>query len=324
VDAAALTADGVSRPVFHIVPAGEWRAVRGAYEPASLRAEGFVHCSDAAQVLRTAARFFAGRADLVLLEIDPGRVAAQLRYENLEGGEELYPHLYGAIDAAAVLSAQALVAADDGGFVAPQSLRRALHAATELKRVCVFAGSSPGALPEYRAGAEAFGRALATRGLTLVYGGSRVGLMGHLAEAALAQGGTVVGVIPRALLAKEVAHPGLSELCIVASMHERKATMAERSDAFVALPGGIGTLEELFEVLTWAQLGFHGKPCAILDVGGYYRQLLAFLDHAVQERFVRAEHRAMLIVETSAERLLDKLRAHRAPAVEKWIDREST
>ena len=193
-----------------------------------------------------------------------------------------------------------------------------------MKRVCVFCGSSPGARPGYRAAAEALGAAVAQRGLGLVYGGAHVGLMGVVADAALAAGGEVIGVLPRALEAKELAHRNLSALYVVESMHERKALMAELSDCFVALPGGIGTLEETFEAWTWTQLGLHEKPCALLDVDGYYAALHAFLDHAVAERFVRPEHRAMLLVESDPERMLDALSGWRAPIVEKWLDRNET
>ena len=193
-----------------------------------------------------------------------------------------------------------------------------------LKRVCVFCGSSPGARPGYRAAAEALGAAIARRGLGLVYGGAHVGLMGAVADAALLHGGEVIGVLPRALEAKELAHRNLSALYVVESMHERKALMAELSDCFVALPGGIGTLEETFEAWTWTQLGLHEKPCALLDVDGYYAALHAFLDHAVAERFVRPEHRAMLLVESDPERMLDALSGWRAPIVEKWLDRNET
>jgi uncharacterized protein (TIGR00730 family) len=193
-----------------------------------------------------------------------------------------------------------------------------------VKRVCVFCGSSPGARPSYRDAAATLGTAIARRGLGLVYGGAHVGLMGVVADAALAAGGDVIGVLPRALQEKELAHQGLSALYVVESMHERKALMAELSDCFVALPGGIGTLEELFESWTWTQLGLHEKPCALLDVDGYYAPLQSFLDRAVAERFVRAEHRSMLLVERDAERLLDALADWRAPAVEKWIGRDAT
>ena len=193
-----------------------------------------------------------------------------------------------------------------------------------MKRICVFCGSSPGARPGYRAAAEALGTAIARRGLGLVYGGAHVGLMGVVADAALALGGEVIGVLPRALEAKELAHRRLSALYVVESMHERKALMAELSDAFVALPGGIGTLEETFEAWTWTQLGLHEKPCALLDVESYYAPLQEFLDRAVAERFVRAEHRSMLLVEDDAERLLDALSGWRAPIVEKWLERGET
>ena len=192
-----------------------------------------------------------------------------------------------------------------------------------MKRICVFCGSSPGARPSYRAAAERLGAAIAKRGLGLVYGGAHVGLMGAIADAALAQGGEVIGVLPRALEAREVAHRGLTELQVVDSMHERKARMAELSDCFIALPGGIGTLEETFEAWTWTQLGLHAKPCALLDVDGYYAPLQAFLDSAVAVRFVRAEHRAMLLVDEDPERLLDALASWRVPVVEKWLDRKS-
>jgi uncharacterized protein (TIGR00730 family) len=194
----------------------------------------------------------------------------------------------------------------------------------ELKCVCVFAGSSPGALTDYAGCAAALGRDLAQQGITLVYGGGRVGLMGALADAALGEGGNVIGVIPQALAAKEVAHSGLTELRIVASMHERKATMAELSDAFVALPGGLGTLEELFEVLTWSQLGLHAKPCALLNVAGYYDHLLTFLEHATSERFVRAEHRHMLLLAESPREIIEHLRGYVSPQVDKWLDRASS
>ena len=193
-----------------------------------------------------------------------------------------------------------------------------------MKSICVFTGSSPGAQPAYAEAAEALGRTLAERGLELVYGGAQVGLMGTLADAALASGGRVVGVLPEALVSKEIAHTGLSKLHVVSSMHERKALMAELSDGFVALPGGLGTLEELAEVLTWAQLGLHAKPCGLLDVAGYYTGLLSFLDHAVTERFVHPEHRSLLIAGDVPGALLDQLAAWRAPKLEKWLDRKSS
>ena len=189
-----------------------------------------------------------------------------------------------------------------------------------MKDVCVFAGSSAGVRPEYLAAATDLGRVLAARGIGLVYGGARVGLMGAVADAVLTGGGAVTGVIPRALVEKEVAHSGLTELRVVTTMHERKALMADLSDAFVALPGGWGTLDEMFEILTWAQLGLHRKPCGLLNVQGYFDRLLAFLDHTVEQGFVRREHGALLAVSDGPSTLLDTLRAQTPPAVEKWID----
>ncbi|HVH07503.1 MAG TPA: TIGR00730 family Rossman fold protein [Myxococcota bacterium] len=193
-----------------------------------------------------------------------------------------------------------------------------------MRRVCVFAGSSPGASSGYAGVAAALAKELAARGLALVYGGARVGLMGTLADAALAAGAHVTGVIPESLVALEVAHESLPDLRIVASMHERKQVMADLADAFIALPGGLGTLEELFEILTWAQLGMHAKPCGILNVDGYYDALLAFLDRAVADRLVTPGHRAMLLVETEPAALLDRFAGYTPPPVEKWLDREET
>ena len=193
-----------------------------------------------------------------------------------------------------------------------------------MRRICVFCGSSPGARQEYAAAARALGAALVRRNLGLVYGGAKVGLMGVVADTVLAAGGEVIGVIPNRLMTRELAHPGLSELRVVASMHDRKREMADLADAFLALPGGIGTLEELTEVLSWAQLGLHGKPCGVLDVAGYFGQLIAFLDHAVAERFLPSEHRAMLLVAPDPDGLLDRLAAYRPPAIEKWLDRDTT
>src|SRR5690242_19117334 len=163
-----------------------------------------------------------------------------------------------------------------------------------MKRVCVFAGSSAGVRPEYVSAAADFGTVLAGRGIELVYGGARVGLMGAVAGAVLAGGGRVTGVIPKALVEKEVAHGGLTELRVVTSMHQRKALMADLADAFIALPGGWGTLDEMFEILTWAQLGLHRKPCGLLNVFGYFDRLLAFLDHTMEEGFVRREYGSLL------------------------------
>ena len=186
-------------------------------------------------------------------------------------------------------------------------------------RVCVYAGSSLGADSRYREAAENLVRLLVGRGIGIVYGGGNVGLMGVLADAALELGGEVIGVIPRSLVERELAHERLSELRVVASMHERKASMAELSDAFVALPGGIGTLEEIVEVLTWTQLGLHRKPCALLNVAGYYDQLIAFLDHAVDERFLAREHRALLVVGDDAEALLADLERYAPRHAGKWV-----
>jgi hypothetical protein len=189
-----------------------------------------------------------------------------------------------------------------------------------VKHICVFCGSSAGDDPRFLETARRTGALLAVRGLGLVYGGATVGLMGAVADAVLERGGHVTGVIPSRLVERELAHHGLPDLRVVASMHERKALMADLADGFVALPGGIGTLEETFEVLTWAQLGLHHKPIGILDVAGYYAPLLTFLDHAVASRFVRREHRDMLLVDPDPGRLLDRLAAHVPVDVEKWID----
>jgi len=193
-----------------------------------------------------------------------------------------------------------------------------------MQRLCVFSGSSPGAHPDYAAAAAELGRTLAGAGIGLVYGGASVGLMGTVADAALDAGGDVVGVIPQALVDMEIAHPRVPDLRVVGSMHERKALMAELADGFIALPGGMGTLEELFEVYTWTQLGLYAKPLGLLDVRGYYAKLGAFLDHAVAERFVTAENRALLVSEERADALLDAFRRWRAPARSKWIDRSET
>ncbi len=193
-----------------------------------------------------------------------------------------------------------------------------------MKRVCVFSGSSPGADLAYRAAAIDLGHRLADRGIELVYGGAHVGLMGALADAALEGGGRVIGVIPQSLVDREIAHPGLSDLRVVDSMHERKAQMAELADAFVALPGGVGTLEELFEVYTWNQLGLHAKPLGLLNVRGYFDGLVRFLDHAVAERFVTRAHRAMLLVGEDLGELLDGLASWEGPSQPKWIDRAAT
>jgi uncharacterized protein (TIGR00730 family) len=194
-----------------------------------------------------------------------------------------------------------------------------------MRRLCVFCGSSPGARPAYGEAAEELGRLLVEQDIGLVYGGGAVGLMGRLADAVLAAGGEPIGVLPEALVAKEIGHHGVSDLRVVGSMHERKALMADLADGFVALPGGLGTVEELFEIYTWAQLGLHRKPCALLDVEGYYEGIARFLGHAVEERFLREDHRAMLIVEREPRTLLERLRRFEPEAVQpKWIDREQT
>ena len=193
-----------------------------------------------------------------------------------------------------------------------------------MKRVCVFCGSNVGARPVYADAARAVGGALARRGCGLVYGGGCIGLMGIVADAVLAHGGEVIGVIPEALVAKELAHRGLTELRVVGSMHERKASMADLADAFIALPGGYGSFEEFCEMLTWAQLGLHRKPCGLLNVDGYYDSLLALFDRAVTERFVRPVHRALVLEDRDPDRLLDRLAAYQAPTLEKWIDRDET
>jgi uncharacterized protein (TIGR00730 family) len=191
-----------------------------------------------------------------------------------------------------------------------------------VKRIAVFCGSNVGQKPEYSSAAQELGREIAIHGLGLVYGGGNIGLMGVIADAALGEGGHVTGVIPEALAAKELAHRGVQDLHVVRSMHERKALIAELSEAFIAMPGGVGTLEEFFEVFTWGQLGFHRKPIALLNVAGYYDTLLRFIDQAVAERFVSASHREMLIAESSPGLILDRLVDYQAPVTHKWIDRD--
>lgn len=190
-----------------------------------------------------------------------------------------------------------------------------------MQTVCVFSGSSPGTHAAYASTARRLGAELAERGTRLVYGGASVGLMGIVADSVLEAGGTVVGVIPQQLVDKELAHPGLSELRVTASMHERKALMADLSDGFVALPGGYGTLEEFAEVLTWSQLGLQEKPCGLLNVADFYTPLLAFLDHATSEGFIRDEHRGLVLSDTDPARLLDALDGWVAPPIAKWVDR---
>jgi uncharacterized protein (TIGR00730 family) len=194
-----------------------------------------------------------------------------------------------------------------------------------MRRVCVFCGSSPGARVAYAEAAAELGGLLAAERIGLVYGGASVGLMGVLADAALAGGGEVIGVIPQALVDREIGHPGVDDLRVVGSMHERKALMAELADGFVALPGGLGTLEELFEIYTWAQLGMHSKPCGLLDIEDYYAGISQFLAHAVEERFLPERHRAMLMVEQEPSELLRRMRDWQPSSVQpKWLDREET
>ncbi len=193
-----------------------------------------------------------------------------------------------------------------------------------LRHICVYAGASPGADPRFREAARQLARAIVGRGFGIVYGGGNVGLMGALADAGLEAGGEVVGVIPQALLDKEVAHPGLTELRVVDSMHERKAQMADLARAFIALPGGIGTIEELIEVFTWTQLGLHAKPVAVLNVAGYWNGLLSLLDDAVTQRFLRAEHRALLLEGVDSDELLSALADWHPPHLDKWIDRDAS
>jgi len=186
-------------------------------------------------------------------------------------------------------------------------------------RICVFLGSNAGRLPIYADTARALGTLMAKRGIGLVYGGGTVGLMGILADAATAAGGEVIGVIPQALRAREHDHCGIAELHVVETMHERKALMAELSDGFVALPGGIGTFEELFEVWTWAQLGYHRKPCGLLNVAGFFDKMSGFIDHVVEDGFLRPEHRSMLIVADRPEDMVDRLVDYVAPPTRQWI-----
>ena len=191
-----------------------------------------------------------------------------------------------------------------------------------IRSVCIYCGSNPGNRPVYVQQAQAFARLLAQRGIRVVYGGASVGIMGAVANAALAEGGQVVGVIPQSLVDREVAHGGLSELIVTGSMHERKARMAELSDAFVALPGGVGTLEEIFEVWTWSQLGLHDKPCGLLNIEGYYDSLARFLDETVVNGFMRPAHRGMLLAADTGEALLSAFERYAPPVVAKWVERE--
>lgn len=196
----------------------------------------------------------------------------------------------------------------------------ALHS---FKRLCLFCGSSHGANAVYTDAAKQAGAELARRGIALVYGGGNVGLMGALADAVLAARGHVIGVIPEALMAREVGHRGLPDLRIVKTMHERKALMAELSDGFIALPGGFGTFEEFFEIVTWAQLGLHSKPSGLLNVNGFYDPLLSLVDHAIEERFVKSKQRELIVVESEFGALLDRMAGQRVPHTPKWISKET-
>lgn len=193
-----------------------------------------------------------------------------------------------------------------------------------MKRVCVYCGSSTGNQAAYREAAVAMGSILAARGIGLVYGGGNVGLMGVIADAVLAGGGDVIGVIPRSLADREIAHTGVTDLRVVDSMHTRKAMMADLSDAFIAMPGGVGTLEEFFEAVTWTQLGVHRKPCGLLNAGGFYNALAAFIDQAVTDGFIKPIHRAAIVVDDNPERLLNTLATIDLPDVPKWIRKEET
>lgn len=197
-----------------------------------------------------------------------------------------------------------------------------------MNSLCVYCGSSTGARPDYVNAGQALARVLSEHGLTMVYGGAHVGIMGAIADELLSLGGKVIGVIPRALVDLEVAHEGLSELHVVEDMHERKAMMATLSDGFIALPGGIGTLEETFEALTWLQLGFHEKPCGVLNVAGFYDQLLSFLDHACEEQFMRPEHRHLLLADADAGDLVTRLKNYEHKPASKvpddWMPKTKT
>ncbi|HEY9302541.1 MAG TPA: TIGR00730 family Rossman fold protein [Phormidium sp.] len=191
-----------------------------------------------------------------------------------------------------------------------------------MKSICVYCGSNFGDRNSYLEAAQSLGIEIAKREITLVYGGGNVGLMGAVADSVLAAGGKVIGVIPQALVDREVAHAGLSDLRVVGSMHERKSLMADLADAFIALPGGLGTLEEFCEVVTWTQLGFHKKACGLLNVDGFYNELLSFLNHATQEKFIRPEHRSIVLAGENPEELIEKLSQFVVPNVHKWIDRD--
>lgn len=190
---------------------------------------------------------------------------------------------------------------------------------TKLRRLCVFCGSNVGAKEEYAEAAKQLASALAAENISLVYGGAKIGLMGVLADAILNYGGEAIGVMPQSLVEEDIAHTGISRLHIVNSMHERKALMAEISDGFILFPGGIGSLDEFFEIITWAQVGLHSKPCGILNIENYYDQLFKFLDYAVTEQFLKPVHRSMLMVENSPQQLLKAFMNYKAPMITKWM-----
>lgn len=193
-----------------------------------------------------------------------------------------------------------------------------------MNKICVFCASNDGANPIYLETAEKVGIFLAEKNIGLVYGGGRVGLMGQIADTVMKNNGNVIGIIPKSLADKEVAHQGLTELHIVKSMHERKAMMADFSDGFIALPGGFGTFEELCEIITWAQLGFHEKPCGFLNVEGYYDPLIELFDKATKEKFIRPEHRELVLIESKIENLFERMTNYKPPVLEKWLDKEQT
>lgn len=198
----------------------------------------------------------------------------------------------------------------------------AMTSSRTLRSVCVFCGSRPGVDPAFMAAAAAMGKAIASRGLTLIYGGARVGLMGALANSALAAGGRVTGIIPKGLVRKEIVHDGLTELFLTETMHERKDRMIILADAFVALPGGFGTYDELFESLTLAQIGFHDKPTALLDIKGFFQPMVALMNHTIEHSFAAPEHAGLVLVDDDCDRLLDKIAAWTPPPLgEKWTDR---
>ena len=193
-----------------------------------------------------------------------------------------------------------------------------------MKRLCVYCGSSSGRQPDYARVARQLARAMVSRNIDLVYGGASIGIMGEIANAVLEEGGDVIGIIPKGLFVKEVAHTGITELREVDSMHERKALMADLSDGFIALPGGLGTIEEILEIITWSQLGMHRKPCGLLNVCHYYDKLIDFLDHAVSEQFIKTSHRSTILIDERVDVLLEKFEAYKTPETEKWINRKST